>query len=83
MANRCNHGMQISDQIYAFCLLASGHAGDHKYMDSRGFFTIDEASENDSDEPDVCPTCGTNLAAKRKERERRRAYMRNRRAKSQ
>jgi hypothetical protein len=28
---------------------------------------------------DRCPTCGTNLAARRKERERRRLYMRGRR----
>ena len=30
---------------------------------------------------DFCPTCGTNLAAKRKERERRRKYMKDRRKK--
>ncbi len=28
-----------------------------------------------TDEPDVCPACGTNLVARRKERERRRVYM--------
>ncbi len=31
-------------------------------------------------EPDVCSECGTNLAAKRKDRERRRRYMKDRRA---
>ena len=62
----CNHGKQLGD-IYAFCLLADGHAGDHEYVSS-------------SSDADVCPSCGTNLAAKRKERDRRRQYMQRRRA---
>ena len=38
----------------------------------------DKYSKNYS--ADVCPTCGTNLAARRKERERRREYMKRKRA---
>lgn len=82
----CGHGKQINPDLYAFCLLASGHAGDHSYMDSDGLFYPDEGrSESGSNYSDsitegVCPTCGTDLDKAAARRSAQRKLMRIRRA---